>query len=258
MPETKTTEPKILLFDIETMPNLGWAWEQWDQNVIGVEIPWFMLSFAYKWLGDKSAPTVVALPDFKGYKKDMYNDEKLTRALYELFEEADAVIAHNGDKFDIRKANARFILHGLTPPAPYKSIDTLKIARRHFKFYGNRLDDLAVYFGVGQKLKNPGFPMWRDSGYLGKKDAWDMMRKYNAHDVVLLEDVYNYMRPWYVGHPNYNLYAGTMDKCPHCGGGKLQKRGYHYTRVAKHQRYQCTTCGAWSHAPGKEGKNVIR
>ena len=46
-------KPKILLFDIETMANEGYVWGIWEQNVIAIKRPWYMLSFAYKWLGDK-------------------------------------------------------------------------------------------------------------------------------------------------------------------------------------------------------------
>src|SRR5262245_17881686 len=107
---------RIALIDIETAPNLAWVWGMWEQNVIDVKKSWYMLSFSMKWLGDKRGKTY-ALPDWPSrYGKDPEDDELLIRELWKVLDEADFVIAHNGDAFDIKKSNARFIAHGLKPP----------------------------------------------------------------------------------------------------------------------------------------------
>ena len=129
---------KILLFDIETAPNLGYVWGKWEQDVIEFDRQWYMLCFCAKWLGDKKVMTH-ALPDFSLYKKDPENDKELVKKLWELFNEADIIIAHNGDEFDIKKSNARFIYHGFTPNPHYKTIDTKKIAKKYFSFNENNL-----------------------------------------------------------------------------------------------------------------------
>ncbi len=126
-------KPSIILLDIETAPSLGYVWGIWEQNVISVKEEWFILSFATKVLG-VGKPVIYALPDYKHYKRNHYDDEALVKELWKILDEADVVIAHNGDRFDIKKSNARFIYHGLKPPSPYKTIDTLKIARKHFNF----------------------------------------------------------------------------------------------------------------------------
>lgn len=122
----KQIKPKVLLFDIETMANLVYVWGKYEQNVIAYERHWYMLTFAYKWLGDKKT-YVKSLPDYSMYKKDKYNDIELIKDLWKLFDEADIIIAHNGNSFDIKKANARFIKHKLKPPSPYRSVDTIQI-----------------------------------------------------------------------------------------------------------------------------------
>src|SRR6267154_4477293 len=149
-------EPIITLLDIETAPTLGYVWGMWEQNVIAVKEDWCILSFAAKALGS-DRPEVFALPDYNGYKRDKQNDKKLIADLWRVLDKSDIIISHNGDKFDIKKSNARFIYHGFSPPTPYKNIDTLKIARKHFKFDSNRLDSLAEYLGIGRKLPHEGF-----------------------------------------------------------------------------------------------------
>ena len=97
-------EKKILLFDIETAPNLSYVWGQWEQNVIAHKKQGYPISFAYKWL-NKGPVKAYSLPDFLLYRKEPENELELAKKLWELFDEADIVIAHNGDQFDVKKAN---------------------------------------------------------------------------------------------------------------------------------------------------------
>lgn len=242
-------ETKILLFDIETSPNLGWVWGKYEQNVIEYDKEWYVLCYAYKWLNKKSTK-VVGLPDFKSYQKDKENDKELVFELWKLFDEADIIIAHNGDRFDIRKMNARFIAHGLNPPSPYKTIDTKKVAKRYFAFNSNKLNDISQHLGIGKKVDTGGFELWKGC-MNGDAKSWRDMMKYNKQDVVLLEEVYLEMRKWIHNHHNINAHPEHAHRCPKCGSKRIQKRGWGVTTVSKYQRYHCQDCGGWS-----KGKTV--
>jgi hypothetical protein len=180
--------PRVAFFDIETAPIKGYTWTMYEANVLSVERPTYLLSYAMKWAGQKTVHTR-CLPDYKLYNKDKENDRELAKDLWKMMDEADVIVGHNGDAFDIKKANARFITHGLTPPSPSKTIDTLKIARRVFKFDSNKLDSIGGYLGVGRKLPHTGIHLWL--GCMGgDPKSWRLMRRYNAQDVRLLEQVY--------------------------------------------------------------------
>lgn len=247
----KKSKVKILLYDIETMANLSYVWGKYEQDTIAVEKHWYMLTFAYKWLGE-SRTHVKSLPDFPMYKKDKTNDSELVYELWKLFDEADVIIAHNGNAFDVKKTNARFIKHKLPPPTPYKTIDTKLIAKRYFKFDSNKLDDLGDYFGIGRKINTGGFSLWLGC-VAGDKKAWKKMCDYNIQDVILLEKVYLEMLPYMTQHPNINLLQGTTHNCPNCGSKDTIKRGKNHTRVSTSQRYQCKDCKSWS-----QGEKIIR
>lgn len=244
-------QPKIALLDIETAPNLGWFFDKYkENNIIETDQDWFILSFAYKWLDSKKI-TVCALPDFPCYKSDRTNDRALVKELWKVFDQADVLVTHNGDRFDLRKSNARFIAHGFDPPSPFKSSDTIKIARKHFKFDSNRLDDLGRYLGVGRKLPHTGKHLWLDV-MAGDEKSWGIMRRYNARDVELLERVYLKLRPWSTSHPRLTDFT-KLEACPTCQSPKIQSRGFAYTRTGKRTRFQCTNCGAWSQGQFSKG-----
>jgi DNA polymerase elongation subunit (family B) len=240
---------KILYFDIETSPNLSYTWGKYEQDVIAFEQEWYMLSFAFKWGDGKTQ--AYSLPDFKTYKKDRTNDVELVTKLWELFNEADIVVAHNGDRFDIRKSNSRFLFHKLPPPQTYKTVDTLKVARKHFQLNSNRLNDISELLHIGNKVETGGFSLWLGC-MSGDDSSWKKMVKYNKQDVDLLYDVYHRLKSWMTNHPNMNLYQETLYCCPICGSKHVQSRGFSMTRVGKYQRYQCQGCGGWS-----QGEQVI-
>jgi len=219
------------------MANKAFVWGKYEQDVIAYIQEGYILSWSAKWLGGKQITKGLC-----DYPHKLGDDKALVKELHDLINQADIVIAHNGDRFDIKKMNTRFILHGLNPPEPYKTVDTLKIARKHFAFNSNKLDDLGAFLGVGRKIKHPGFDLWLGCEAEDPK-AWALMKKYNKQDVLLLERIYLKLRPWIQNHPDTTL---NPTGCRNCGSTKFQKRGFGITRGKVHQRYQCNSCGAWS------------
>ena len=239
------TAPSVLFLDIETAPNLSWVWGRWEQNVIDVKTHWYMLSFAWKWQGDKRTKCL-ALPDYPlAYRQNKENDKILLGSLWSLLDAADVVIAHNGDAFDLKKTAARLLFHKIAPPSPFKTFDTLKAARRFFKMDSNRLDDLGAYLGVGRKLPHTGKHLWFDC-MKGKPAAWRKMKQYNRHDVELLERVYDRLKPWATNHPNISIYDDRIGiVCPTCRSDDIIKRGVYWAKSLRYQQWTCKACGHW-------------
>ncbi len=230
-----------LILDTETTPNLAWVWGMWEQNVIAFEREWHFLCYSYKWLGKKTY--VDALPDYSLYKKDKENDKQLMMTLRGLLDNADVVVAHNGDAFDIRKINARFAYHKIPPPSPYKTVDTKKVARKHFAFNSNKLNSLGEHLGLGKKVETGGFSLWKGC-MSGDEKSWRLMKRYNKQDVDLLEEIYLFMRPWMNNHPNLSVIYGEA-VCPKCSSDKIQFRGLQVTSAQVYRRFQCQGCGGW-------------
>ena len=240
--------PKILVYDVETTPIQAYVWGMYDTNVIEVIEPSHHLCFAYRWLNSGEPVKVVSQRQFgRGYKRNKRDDKQLMTALWKLHDEADIVIAHNGNSFDQKKANARFLVNGLPKPSPYLQIDTMRIARKEFKLESNKLDDLGKVLGLGRKIATGGFSTWTGC-MAGDGDSWDLMEKYNIVDVELLEDVYIRLRDggWITNHPNLALMAQDRHACPKCGSHDMMKRGPRYTATAVKQTYQCMSCNSYS------------
>ncbi len=91
----------ILTLDIETAPNLVWAWNNmlWQSAIPHNYIiePSFIMCWAAKWHGKNTV----------FYRKHTQVD--FLSKLWELMDKADAVITYNGKKFDRKYINAAFI-----------------------------------------------------------------------------------------------------------------------------------------------------
>lgn len=220
-------------------------WGQWDQNVIEQVTPWYILCFSYQWFGQKTVHAV-ALPDFPEYVVDREDDSALLTKLAGLLDEADVVVGHNADRFDIRKVNARLAINDMPAPSTYQTIDTLKVARRHFAFNSNRLDDLGQVLNVGRKASHTGFGLWKGC-MQGDPASWTVMKKYAKQDIRLLVAVYERLRPWMRSHPSLNMLAGESSHCPTCNAEpvNLKRRGFQYSKVNIYQRWQCHACGSY-------------
>lgn len=234
-------EPRILFIDIETAPIIMAAWTTYEASAVWVERDTYIMSIAYKWMGERRAQSKI-LPDFSRYKSHKHCDRDLCGFIWKLLNEADIVVAHNGDAFDVKKINSRLIVHGHEPPSGYKTIDTLKIARKVFKFDSNKLDNLGRYLGEGRKIPNTGAALWRGC-VNGDPKSWRTMGRYNRQDVDLLASVYDRVKAWAPSHPNLNLYTGR-DACPVCQSTHTKRSGMHYLKTTIRQRFKCQDCGA--------------
>ena len=142
-----------------------------------------ILSFSAKWLGGKHITK--GWPDYKGYKKGVKNDKEIVKDLWKLLDEAEIVIVQNGRAFDVKYVNSRFLFHGLTPPSPYKVVDTKTEAKRYLRLPSYSLDSMCEYFGIGKKQEHEGFPLWTKC-MAGDEKAWKRMLSYNKNDDILL------------------------------------------------------------------------
>lgn len=237
------TKPRILILDIETAPDIAYVWGVYQTNAVEIREHWHLLSYAARWYGQGRA-WVRGNDDFG----TPTNDRRLLKELHGLLDEADIVVAHNGVDFDLKKITARFIVHGFNPPSPYKIVDTKRAVKQVAGFSSNRLDWLCSQLDIGRKIKHEGFEMWK--GCLrGEPKWWAKMKRYNLHDVRLLEELYTRIAPW-IKQPNAALYHdGETCVNPACGSTDIHiyPRLY-YANTRAYKRMQCRACGKWARA----------
>lgn len=246
---TVGAQPRVLLLDIETAPNIVTSWGLWVNGPLGHENilkERFILCAAWKWLEGSKVHTE------KAKVGDRYPDKGILKKLHKALETADAVVAHNGDSFDIPWLMARFIVQGFAPAKPVIQIDTKKIAKDKFYFNNNRLDYLGRYLGLGKKIKTD-YDLWLEA-MRGSKDHLRKMVAYNTQDVLLLEKVYLKLRPFFPAKLNRALFVEDADTasrtCPACGKDALRAEGYSYTRTGKRRNYVCGTRSRGKLTPG--------
>jgi DNA polymerase elongation subunit (family B) len=227
---------KILLLDIETAPNVAYVWGLWQQNVAVDQIQnsGYVMCWSAKWYDE---------PKIRFDSLYQSTERGMLRGIHKLLDEADIAVHYNGAKFDIPTLNKEFVLKGMKPPAPYRQVDLYRVVRDAFRFPSNKLDYVSQALGLARKVRHRGFQLWVDC-MAKEARAWREMEKYNRQDVVVLEQLYDRLKPWITSHPNHGAYDdGAV--CPKCGSVRHQRRGEQVTTTLRYARYQCLDCGGW-------------
>lgn len=242
----KLQGPRILTFDIETIPLESYTWGIFDQNVglNQIKTDWAALSIATKWLGEYD----VWYEDTRN-KATIRDDKDMIAKLCAMLDEADIVVGQNVKKFDLRKIRARALMHGLPPFKEPLVQDTMLMARSIGSFTSNKLEYLSKNLTDAPKsahAKFPGFELWL--GVMqGNREAWDEMREYNIQDVIATEKLYLALRPWVRNHPNMaHYYNDDQRRCPRCGSVNLHSNGTTYRGVSEYTAFTCSDCGGHS------------
>jgi DNA polymerase elongation subunit (family B)/DNA-directed RNA polymerase subunit RPC12/RpoP len=233
------TQRKRLYFDLECSANVGLFWTSGYKLNIGTENiikERAVICICYKWEDDK---------DVYYLQWDSKQcDKKILQDFIKVANEADELIGHNGDKFDLAWIRTRCLFHRIDMFPTYNTIDTLKIARSKFRFNSNRLDYIGKFLGLGQK-NHTNFDLWKDIMLKNCKKSMNIMIDYCIQDVVLLEQVHKELNNHIPAKTHYGvIFGGDRGSCPECGSDELVKnnRRVMASGLVKIQ-YKCQTCG---------------
>lgn len=237
---------RMLALDIETSPILAYVWGLRDQFITPGQISkdWYILAYGAKWVGEKK----VFYEDARNRRHG--DDRALLGSLWKLMNEADIILTQNGEQFDAKKINARFMLNGFKPPKPYLHYDTLKLVRKVAGFSSNRLEYLTDKFCVKHKKtshkKYPGLVLWLEC-LKGNKDAWNELKKYNIKDVLSTEELYTKIKAWAPeSMPKLFELTDAEKECGTCGYvGAMVLGKPRRTKKYKYQQNSCPKCGSW-------------
>jgi len=255
------SEPKILLLDIESLPDLDMVMNHLPSmsDYPGLTLKASINSiicFGYKWFGEGKTHCLNAW-DYKGWAKNVNDDRALLEALVKVVEKADCVVTHNGKRFDWKFIQTRLMKYDMPPMPKILHIDTCMEAKRNLLMFNNRLNTIAKFMTSTTKLENGGWDLW---ARVMKRDkaAQDLMSKYCKQDVNVLNEVFKKLRPFINSIPNYNAYRDhDKDCCPNCGSTRLVSNGYRANKTTRIERLRCNDCGmSCQKAIGKDPKSI--
>lgn len=203
-----------------------------------------VLCVGFKEVG-KGKPQVLNILDY-AHGGDLIKAEKqLLKDVTKRLLDSDVWLTHFGTWYDINFVNSRLIYHKLPIiPPNYNHIDTWKISKNRLKLRNNRLITISEFLGTEDE-KNAIRPEQWIRAIGGHRQSMAYIVEHCRRDVLVLEEVYDRIKPLVIDHPNKALFDGRGG-CAICGGNKLQRRGSHVTRTRKYHRYQCQDCGRWS------------
>jgi DNA polymerase III epsilon subunit-like protein len=229
---------KRLFFDIETSPMIVYSWRVgWKLNIPTDNIieDWKIICISYKWEDEDKVQTL-------SWKNKC--DKQLLIDFIKIANQADELIAHNGDRFDIKKIRTRCVYHRIPMFPNYRTLDTLKKAKSGFNFNSNRLDYIAKFLGVGAKLEHEGFNMWVKC-MQGDEQALKDMVEYCEMDIIVLEDVWFVLQNYIKNNTHSGTHNGKLKaSCPTCGSEDISLLKNNFTASGTIKRQlECNPCG---------------
>lgn len=242
----KKDGPRILIFDTETAAATALTFGRFKVNLSQdniLENGGWILCACWRWLGESDVHSIYLSPQ----EVEECDDSKIVARLFELYEEADAVLAHNSLGFDHKVVQARAIYHGFPALPLVKVLDTLQLVRKYLKLPSNRLDAIGEFFNLGRKISTGGISLWKEV-QSGDREAMAKMVEYCEQDVNLLYDVY--LRTRHLGRAGSDFNAGLyydddLVRCRVCGSTDVESTGRTTeTALNSFEEVRCNDCGA--------------
>lgn len=227
-----------LFIDLETSPNVVLSWRvgyKINLSYDNILTERAVICACWSWDGESKV-------HYAHWDKDQ-NDKALLGPLLEAINEADEVVYHNGDRFDLPWFKTRCLFHRLPTLPVYKTVDTLKWARQKFYFNSNRLDYIAKFLGIGGKIKTE-FGLWKAIVLNRDPKALRAMVTYCQNDIVLLKRVWARLAEVMPHKTHVGVLAGGEQwSCPYDGSinVKVSKTRVTAKGGTQHQM-QCLDC----------------
>jgi len=229
---------KRLFYDLETSMLVTWCWRTGKQFVGANQILEHnkIISAHWKWEGESTVRNI-----HWGLNKQC--DKKIVETLIKEFDKADEIVAHNGDRFDLKWVKSRAIFHGLEMRSNYRTIDTLKLAKSNLNLPSYSLKELCKYYGLPQKIDAGGVETWQKIQFEKDQEALDHLLFYGDGDIISLEAVFQKLRPYVKLKSNYaTLYGNENFFCPECSSLPYWNKTYTTLAGTLKHYMKCKNC----------------
>ena len=181
--------------------------------------------------------------------------EGMLTQMWEAVDQADIIVGHNIQGFDVKKLNSEWRDVGMVPPSTYKIVDTLRETRKHFGDESKTLDALNKRLGIPAKTDKYDVELAKKA-LAGDRVAQLQIQAYNEGDIVASLELYDRIRGWMPNHPHLGLYSGEEFCCNQCGSNSLTRNGTTLANQITYILYRCDTCGG--NVKGLERVNVTK
>lgn len=245
---------KVLYFDLETAPCKGWFWRPGFRvrlTMKNVREPGKIICASWKWKGKKK----VHRADW-GKDKD---DKLVLEPLVEAMNEADLIIAHNGDRFDIRWVRARCLANGIMSLPRWQTMDTLKSLRANLELPSYRLEDVCEYYDLPYKKMKVDGDLWEEIVF-GEGERMEEMLEYCDADILALESVHEFIEKVVPSKMHVGVAEGGEKwSCNCCGSEHVKHHMQRTTKtgIIKHSM-KCKNCGSYYTINGVSYINYLK
>lgn len=280
-------KPKILYFDIETLPLKCFFWQPGTQyvghkNMLPSHDMWGLICIQY---AVNDGPVKVLRYDKHGGTVGMI------KAFDKVVLECDMVLGKNSDRFDIKMLNAMRVLLDVPTILGWEKYteDLERQMRKYLRLPSQSLDYFSKKLGVGgkvsmemkdwvdisnmkelQDLKASGLDtkaLNKVSLYMFKvkaseifrlgKIALDKMCFYGAKDTEDTRTIWKKVKPHFDHKFNMANFLDEKHACKSCGSKEIKRNGTRIAGKTKYQEFYCNSHGGYAGRAPLSKKGVV-
>jgi len=149
--------PKILYLDIEVALMKVYTYDLYVPSKrlrpAQIDTRKYIICWAAAWLNGENKIDGGILSDVITQRETKtQNDKRVCQSIFDLMNEADFIVGHNSDSFDLKVLRWRFLKHGMGFPIVNKTFDTFKLAGKYTRPESRGLEDLSLQLGGRAKM----------------------------------------------------------------------------------------------------------
>lgn len=257
---------KLLCYDIETTPLLGWIWRPGEQYVGHNQLlkGYFnythIMCITYRWAHEKKTHILT-------WGTGLEDEKQMIIDFDAIVKQADVVIGKNNNRFDDKHINTIRMIHDLPCDTSWitKCDDLEKQMRKHFNVASYSLDYFSELLGLGGKIKME-LSDWLWIAYrrmlqltdIESSQLVELLTGYNRVQVIKegnkrqkhmftygTKDSDDTLKLWFylLKHftPKFNAAKWLQNDlaCIHCGSTRIVENGNRFLKTGWFKRYDC-------------------
>lgn len=157
-PQGLKIPPKVLYIDIELAMMKVYVYDLYipakriQKEMMDRHTRKFIICWAAAWLdGNHKIKGKIISDVITQREAKQQNDKRICKSIWKLIEQADVIVGHNSDSFDLKVLQWRFLKHELGFTHGYKTNDTFKMAGKFTKPESRGLEYLSLELGGRKK-----------------------------------------------------------------------------------------------------------
>ena len=139
-------------------------------------------------------PEIFRIDEYPMWKKEIWNDSDIVKAIRERLKEFDVIVTHYGRGFDWPFLQSRLLKYGLPFLDEKLHIDCYRLAKKHLRISSRSLASLGRHCKIQEEKMKLPWETWEKASH-GHIPSMDLLVERCISDTRITSDLFNKLVP---------------------------------------------------------------